>query len=77
MDATVGFININQNKIIKIFSVASVALLPPTLIASLYGMNFKNLPELEWTYGYPYALALMLASALIPMWYFRRRGWLK
>ena len=77
MDATVGFININQNKIIKIFSVASVALLPPTLIASLYGMNFKHLPELEWTYGYAYALALMLASALIPMWYFRRRGWLK
>jgi magnesium transporter len=47
------------------------------LIASLYGMNFKHLPELEWTYGYAYALALMLASALIPMWYFRRRGWLK
>ncbi|MEN9372949.1 MAG: magnesium and cobalt transport protein CorA [Pseudomonadota bacterium] len=77
MDATVGFININQNRIIKLFSVASVALLPPTLVASLYGMNFKHLPELEWTYGYPYALALMLASALIPMWYFRRRGWLK
>ena len=77
MDATVGFININQNKIIKIFSVASVALLPPTLIASIYGMNFKIFPELEWTYGYPVALALMLASALVPMWYFRRRGWLK
>jgi magnesium transporter len=77
MDATVGFININQNKIIKIFSVASVALLPPTLIASIYGMNFKVFPELEWSYGYPVALALMLASALVPMWYFRRRGWLK
>ena len=77
MDATVGFININQNKIIKIFSVASVALLPPTLIASLYGMNFKYMPELEWPLGYPLALALMAASALIPMWYFRRRGWLK
>jgi magnesium transporter len=77
MDATVGFININQNKIIKIFSVASVALLPPTLIASVYGMNFKGyFPELEWTYGYPYAVALMVASALIPMWYFRKRGWL-
>ena len=78
MDATVGFININQNKIIKIFSVASVALLPPTLIASIYGMNFKGyFPELEWTYGYPYAVALMVASALVPMWYFRKRGWLK
>ena len=77
MDATVGFININQNKIIKIFSVASVALLPPTLIASLYGMNFTFMPELNWSLGYPYALLLMLCSALIPMWYFRKRGWLK
>ena len=77
MDATVGFININQNKIIKLFSVASVALLPPTLVASLYGMNFKLMPELEWQYGYAWALGLMVASALVPMWYFRRRGWLK
>ena len=77
MDATVGFININQNKIIKIFSVASVALLPPTLIASVYGMNFQFIPELQWTFGYGYALALMAASAVVPMIYFRRRGWLK
>jgi magnesium transporter len=77
MDATVGFININQNKIIKIFSVASVALLPPTLIASVYGMNFKYMPELEWQIGYPFAIGLMIASALVPMMYFRRRGWLK
>ena len=77
MDATVGFININQNKIIKIFSVASVALLPPTLIASIYGMNFQLIPELQWKLGYPYALALMAASAVVPMWYFRKRGWLK
>ncbi len=76
MDATVGFININQNKIIKIFSVASVAMLPPTLIASLYGMNFRFMPELDWAWGYPYALGLMAASAIVPMWYFRRRGWL-
>jgi len=76
MDATVGFININQNKIIKIFSVASVALLPPTLIASIYGMNFKTMPELDWAWGYPYVLGLMIASAVVPMWYFRRRGWL-
>ncbi|MDO8305362.1 magnesium/cobalt transporter CorA [Herminiimonas sp.] len=77
MDATVGFININQNKIIKIFSVASVAFLPPTLIASIYGMNFKVLPELDWTFGYPLAILLMVASAVTPFWYFRRRGWLK
>ena len=77
MDATVGFININQNKIIKIFSVASVALLPPTLIASVYGRNFQHMPELAKEWGYPYALLLMLASALGPMWYFRKRGWLK
>ncbi len=77
MDATVGFININQNKIIKIFSVASVAFLPPTLIASIYGMNFRILPELAWDFGYPFALVLMLLSALAPFWYFRRRGWLK
>jgi magnesium transporter len=77
MDATVGFININQNKIIKIFSVASVALLPPTLIASVYGMNL-NFPELKFfgSFSYPYTVLLMIASALVPMWYFRRRGWL-
>ncbi|MCH7343471.1 magnesium/cobalt transporter CorA [Pelomonas sp. CA6] len=77
MDATVGFININQNKIIKIFSVASVALLPPTLIASIYGMNFKMMPELDWELGYPFALGLMLASVAAPFIYFRRKGWLK
>ena len=78
MDATVGFININQNKVIKIFSVASVALLPPTLVASVYGMNLK-FPELlflgEWSY--PYTVALMVFSAALPMWYFGKRGWLK
>jgi magnesium transporter len=76
MDATVGFININQNRIIKIFSVASVALLPPTLIASVYGMNFHSMPELNWSLGYPYAIALMAASVITPFWYFRRKGWL-
>jgi len=76
MDATVGFININQNKIIKIFSVASVAFLPPTLIASIYGMNFKAMPELDWAAGYPFAVVLMLCSAIAPFWYFRRKGWL-
>ena len=77
MDATVGFININQNKIIKIFSVSSVALLPPTLVASVYGMNLK-FPELEFlgAWSYPYTVSLMVASALVPMWYFYKRGWL-
>ena len=77
MNATVGFININQNKIIKIFSVASVALLPPTLIASIYGMNFKSMPELNWELGYPFAIAVMVASVAAPFIYFRRKGWLR
>jgi magnesium transporter len=77
MDAIVGFININQNKIIKIFSVASVALLPPTLIASIYGMNFRFMPELGQPWGYPMALGLMAASVAAPFIYFRRKGWLR
>ena len=77
MDATVGFININQNKIIKIFSVASVAFLPPTLIASIYGMNFEFLPEIHWKFGYGWSLGLMVVSAIAPFLYFRHRGWLK
>jgi magnesium transporter len=77
LDATVGFVNINQNKIIKIFSVASVGLLPPTLIASIYGMNFKAMPELDWSLGYPFALLLMVASVAAPFIYFRRKGWLR
>ena len=76
MDATVGFININQNQIIKIFSVAAVALLPPTLIASIYGMNFRHMPELDWPLGYPFSLALMAVSVGIPFWFFKRKGWL-
>lgn len=76
LDATLGMINVEQNKIIKIFSVASVMFLPPTLVASTYGMNFTFMPELDWASGYPFALALMLLSALIPYAYFRRRGWL-
>ena len=77
MDATVGFININQNKVIKIFSVASVSLLPPTLIASIYGMNFEHMPELQWMLGYPFALTLMITSVLVPYLFFRRKGWLR
>lgn len=76
LDATLGLINIEQNAIIKIFSVVAVALMPPTLIASTYGMNFKYMPELDWPFGYPAALLLMVLSAVVPLWYFRRRGWL-
>ena len=76
LNATLGLINLEQNQIIKIFSVASVAFLPPTLIASAYGMNFDIMPELQWTFGYPSAVALMVISALLPYLYFRRKGWL-
>jgi magnesium transporter len=75
-DAALGFINLEQNEIIKIFSVAAVMFLPPTLVASIYGMNFKIQPELQWSWGYPFALALMVISAIVPYLYFRRRGWL-
>ncbi|MEE2690580.1 MAG: magnesium/cobalt transporter CorA [Pseudomonadota bacterium] len=76
LDATLGMINIEQNAIIKIFSVAAVAFLPPTLIASIYGMNFHNMPELASPYGYPIVIGLMILSAVLPLAYFKRRGWL-
>jgi magnesium transporter len=76
LDATLGMINIEQNAIIKFFSVVAVIFLPPTLIASIYGMNFHSMPELSWPWGYPLAIVLMVASAVLPVWVFRRRGWL-
>lgn len=76
MDAAMGFINIEQNRIIKIFSVVSVVFLPPTLVASSYGMNFEFMPELQWTLGYPYAIGLMILAGLAPYLYFKRKGWL-
>jgi magnesium transporter len=76
LDATLGMISIEQSNIIKIFSVATGVFLPPTLIASIYGMNFAYMPELHWRWGYPFAGVLMLLSALLPCWWFRRRGWL-
>ena len=69
-------INIEQNAIIKIFSVAAVVFLPPTLIASIYGMNFDFMPELKWPVGYPFAIGLMIMSAILPYLFFKRRGWL-
>ena len=76
LDATLGMINIEQNGIIKIVSVAAVVFLPPTLVASIYGMNFEHMPELQWQYAYPAALGLMVISAVLPYWFFKRRGWL-
>ena len=76
LDATLGMINIDQNRIIKIISVVSLVFTPPTLIASIYGMNFHWLPELSFDYGYPLAILAMVATALLPLWYFRRKGWL-
>jgi len=76
LDATLGMINIEQNATIKIFSVVAVVFLPPTLIASIYGMNFEYMPELAWLLGYPFALGLMVLSAILPYLYFKRRGWL-
>jgi magnesium transporter len=76
LDATLGMINIQQADIIKIFSVAAVILLPPTLIASIYGMNFDHMPELHWLFGYPFAIGLMILSGAISYLYFKRKGWL-
>jgi magnesium transporter len=76
LDATLGLINLEQNQIIKIFSIASVCLMPPTLIASVYGMNFKHMPELALEWGYPLAVGLMFVAGVLPFVYFRRKGWL-
>ncbi|MDI1351667.1 MAG: magnesium transporter CorA family protein [bacterium] len=76
LDATLGMVQIEQNVIIKIFSVAAVIFLPPTLIASIYGMNFKHIPETDWHYGYIYAICLMIFSSWLPFKYFKHRKWL-
>jgi magnesium transporter len=76
LEATLGMISTEQNQIIKLFSVMAVMLMPPTLVASIYGMNFKHMPELEWAYGYPLAIGAMVLAAVIPYIYFRRKGWL-
>ena len=75
LDATLGLINIEQNRIIKLFSVVSVVLMPPTLVGTVYGMNFRAMPELDWSFGYPMAICVMLASAVLPYLYFKKRGW--
>jgi magnesium transporter len=76
LDATLGLVNLEQNNIIKLFSVMAVVFMPPTLIASIYGMNFKHMPELDWTFGYPMALVMMVAAAIAPYFFFRWKRWL-
>ncbi len=76
LDATLGLVNLEQNNIIKLFSVMAVIFMPPTMVASIYGMNFKAMPELEWSFGYPMALALMLLSGVLPFLFFKWRRWL-
>ena len=76
LDAMLGVVSLQQNNIIKIFSVAAVALMPPTLIASIYGMNFKHMPELDWEFGYPLGILLMLIAAVLPYFFFKWRKWL-
>jgi len=75
LDATLGMINIDQNNIIKVLTIVSVVGVPPTLVASMYGMNFHNMPELDWAWGYPYALALIVVTAIGPLLWFKWRGW--
>ena len=76
LNAAQGFINIRQNQIIKIFSIAAVVFLPPTLVGTVYGMNFHTMPELDWVFGYPLALGLMVVSAISPYLFFKHKGWL-
>ncbi len=76
LDAMLGVVNLEQNNIIKLFSVMAVVLMPPTLIASVYGMNFRVMPELEWVHGYPMALVMMLIAAIVPYWIFKWKKWL-
>lgn len=75
LDATLGLINIEQNNIIKVLTVVSVVGVPPTLVASWYGMNFRHIPELDWAFGYPYVIILALVSAILPLLWFRMKGW--
>jgi magnesium transporter len=76
LDATLGMLNVEQNMIIKVFTVAAAVFFPPTLIASVYGMNFKDIPELSWSFGYPLSILIMVLSAVLPYYYFKKKGWL-
>jgi magnesium transporter len=76
LDATLGMVSLEQNNVIKLFSVMAVTLMPPTLIASIYGMNFKHMPELDWVYGYPLAIVAMVVAAIGPYFFFKWKRWL-
>jgi magnesium transporter len=76
LDATLGLINIEQNEIVKTLTIASVVGIPPVLVAGIYGMNFHVMPELGWPLGYPMALGLIVVSGLLPLVWFKRRGWM-
>jgi magnesium transporter len=76
LDATLGLINVEQNNIIKVLTIVSVVGIPPTLVASMYGMNFKGMPEDDWSWGYPYALVIIALSAILPLVWFKWRGWI-
>jgi magnesium transporter len=76
LDATLGLISVQQNEVIRVLTVAATFFFPPTLIGTIYGMNFHDMPELDWWFGYPLAIVLMVVSALVPYLYFKRRGWL-
>jgi len=75
LDAVLGFINIQQNELFKILTIVSVAAVPPTILVGIWGMNFKNMPELSWSFGYPLAWAAVIASSLLPLLWFKHRGW--
>jgi magnesium transporter len=76
LDAVLGLVQLEQNNVIKIFSVVAVVFMPPTLVASIYGMNFKHMPELDWILGYPLALLIMIGAAILPYAYFKWKRWL-
>jgi magnesium transporter len=75
LDATLGYISIEQNDLFKVLTIASVVGIPPVLVAGIYGMNFHNMPELSWAWGYPYGLILIVISGLLPLLWFKWRGW--
>jgi magnesium transporter len=75
-DAASGIINIDQNEVMKVLTIASVVGIPPVLVVGVYGMNFKHMPEYDWTWGYPYALAVMVITALLPLIWFKWRDWI-
>jgi magnesium transporter len=75
-DAASGIINIDQNEVMKVLTIASVVGIPPVLVVGVYGMNFKNMPELDWTWGYPYALALVVITSLLPLIWFKWKDWI-